>query len=248
MKVWWPGALIAACVVGFGAVRSDEVAAPPPALAAATLAGGGGAAAAVAAAVTIRRRRAPSHIADGGLSPAIRWWDRGEVDNLTQWVADMVGQDAANHATRTASLCQHMADQLAVRPEETDDLLLAAFAHTAPGAFETTDAECSGHSPAAIALVVAAVTAGGHPTAAQVLAQVGERWDGTGSPKGLLGEAALLRGRILAVACAFDHASTKGLDPGLAAIREGSGTAFDPVVAAELLHLFRQPWQLRQAA
>ncbi len=248
MKVWWPGALVAAGVVFFGALRSDNVAVPHPALAAATVAGGGGAAAAVVATVTIHRRRRPGSFADGGLSSAVRRWDQGDVDSLTRWVTDMVGQDAANHATRTASLCQHMADQLAVRPDETDDLLLAAFAHAAPGAFETAGAECSAYSAEALDPAVVAVTSAGHAAAALILSQVGERWDGSGSPKGLVGEAALLRGRILAVACAFDRASGRGLEPGLAAIREGSGSAFDPVVAAELLHLFREPWQLRQAA
>ena len=39
-----------------------------------------------------------------------------------------------------------------------------------------------------------------------------------------------------------------GLAAGLDAIRAGSGEAFDPVVAAELIHLFREPWQLQVAA
>ncbi len=247
MKVWWPGALVAAGIVFFGAVRSGTVVMPGPTMTA-SAAGGGGVAAAAIAGLALHRRRTGERIVDGGLRAAVQRWDEGEVDSVTQWVADLVSQEAANHAARTASLCQHMADQLAVRPDETDELLLAAFAHVSPGAFETGDGQCGSHAEEALATAVAAVTAAAHPTAGTILAQVGERWDGSGSPRGLAGEAALLRGRILAVACAFDRASVKGLEAGLTAIREGSGSAFDPVVAAELLHLFREPWQLRQAA
>ena len=75
-----------------------------------------------------------------------------------------------------------------------------------------------------------------------------ERWDGTGTPHGLAGEASTLAGRILATACAFDRASTRDLQSGLVVIREGSGSQFDPVVVAELLYLFTEPWQLRQVA
>lgn len=249
MKLWWPGALVAAGIVCIGAGRSGEVAVPRPALAASAAAGGGGAVlAGLGGVFFVRRKRSTEPLADGGLVGAVREWDEGEVTSLQHWVADLVSQDAANHATRTASLCQHMADQLAVRPEETDELLLAAFAHVAPAAFSTATGECGKHSAEALSAAVEAMTQARHATAATILSQVGERWDGSGLPRGLVGEGALLRGRILAVACAFDRASARGLEPGLAAIREGSGTAFDPVVAAELLHLFKEPWQLRQAA
>jgi hypothetical protein len=53
---------------------------------------------------------------------------------------------------------------------------------------------------------------------------------------------------ILATVCRFDHASAAGLEDGLQFIREGSGTAFDPVVVAEVIHRFREPWQSRLAA
>lgn len=246
-KVWWPGALVAAGIVCLGGLRSGSVAVPPTAITVGAL-GSGGVAVAAIAGVAMHRRRLTEHFADGGLTNAVKRWDAGDRDSLTNWVADMVGHEAASHASRTASLCQHMADQLAVRPDETDELLLAAMAHTAPNAFEAGNGACGAHEDVALATARAALTAAGYETAATIVSQAGERWDGTGSPNGLVGEEALLRGRILATACAFDHASKRGLDAGLAAIREGSGSAFDPVVAAELLHLFREPWQLRQAA
>lgn len=243
-KLWWPGAAVAAAVLCLGLAQSGGLAVSAPI----AIAGAGGCSVIAGAAAVGVRRRTRHDFADGGLVGALRSWDHGDLDALQVWVSDLVGTDAAAHAARTASLCQHMGDQLAVRPESMDDLVLAALAHVTPAAFETADGACPGYSPEALNHAGAAVSRAGHAEAAMILAQVGERWDGRGKPNGLLGEAASLRGRILATACAFDLASRTGLEDGLAAIREGSGSVYDPVVAAELLHLFREPWQLRQAA
>ena len=62
-----------------------------------------------------------------------------------------------------------------------------------------------------------------------------ERWDGTGYPEGLHGEAIPLSARIMAVADVFDALTSKRvykpafpLDEALKIIQEGSGTQFDP--------------------
>ena len=246
MKVWWPGAVVAVAVLGLGALNS--VLGPDSRVALAAAAGGGGFVAVAGAATLAFRRKVQHDLPDAGLIRAVRTWDAGEVGSLQAWASDLVSQDAAAHAARTASLCQLMADQLAVRPDGIDDLILAAFAHVAPAAFETGDGSCTRFSPGAIHHAVLALEKAGHPESARIMTQVGERWDGLGSPVGLAGEATSLRGRVLGAACAFDLASSAGLEAGLRAIREGSGSAFDPVVAAELLHLFREPWQLRQVA
>jgi putative two-component system response regulator len=69
-----------------------------------------------------------------------------------------------------------------------------------------------------------------------------ERWDGTGYPQGLSGEAISLEARIVAVADVFDALlSDRCYRPGMplekvvAMIREGSGAHFDPQVADALL-------------
>jgi PAS domain S-box-containing protein len=69
-----------------------------------------------------------------------------------------------------------------------------------------------------------------------------ERWDGTGYPQGLSGEAIPLEARIVAVADVFDALlSDRCYRPGLplegvvTMIREGRGTHFDPRVADTLL-------------
>ncbi len=65
-----------------------------------------------------------------------------------------------------------------------------------------------------------------------------ERWDGTGYPDGLAGEAIPLAARICAVADVFD-ALTSGriyrpeaypIEQALEEIREGAGSRFDPRV------------------
>jgi len=69
-----------------------------------------------------------------------------------------------------------------------------------------------------------------------------ERWDGTGYPDGLAGEAIPIGARIIAVVDAYDAMSTnrpyrKALtkEKIVAEIKKGAGTHFDPVVAGALL-------------
>lgn len=69
-----------------------------------------------------------------------------------------------------------------------------------------------------------------------------ERYDGTGYPDGLFGERIPLFARILAVADAFDaltssrpHRPALSRDAALAAIRDGRGTQWDPVIVDVLM-------------
>jgi putative nucleotidyltransferase with HDIG domain len=71
-----------------------------------------------------------------------------------------------------------------------------------------------------------------------------ERWDGTGYPRGLRGEAIPLSGRIVALADAFDaltsprsYKKAGSLEAAAVAIKRAAGSQFDPrVVDAFLLH------------
>lgn len=81
--------------------------------------------------------------------------------------------------------------------------------------------------PASPVLALAARIAGSHH----------ERWDGTGYPLGLAGEAIPLEGRITAVADVFDALSSERpykpaypIDRCLEILRQGRGTQFDPAV------------------
>jgi putative two-component system response regulator len=74
-----------------------------------------------------------------------------------------------------------------------------------------------------------------------------ERWDGTGYPRGLKGEAIPIESRILAVADTFDalthdrvHQSARPPAAAANEIHAQSGKQFDPAVVAAFLRLFDQ--------
>lgn len=69
-----------------------------------------------------------------------------------------------------------------------------------------------------------------------------EKWDGSGYPRGLAGEAIPLSGRLMALADVYDALVTKRVYKppfpharAVAIIREGAGTHFDPAVAEAFL-------------
>jgi HD-GYP domain-containing protein (c-di-GMP phosphodiesterase class II) len=72
-----------------------------------------------------------------------------------------------------------------------------------------------------------------------------EKWDGTGYPEGLKGDAIPFLGRLVGVADFYDAVTSprayRGAMSGTAAIKliaDGSGTHFDPAVAAAAVRLF----------
>jgi len=171
--------------------------------------------------------------------------------DVEEVVAGLVGPAATAHAHRCAALVDMLRDHLALRTEEADHLRLAATLHVLPVAFPTTEdskpANCE-FEPGAIHAASAKLRRLAPEESVLFASEVCERWDGAGGPNLLATEEISLGGRILATVCRFDHASAAGLEDGLRFIREGSGTAFDPVVVAEVIHLFREPWQSRVAA
>ncbi len=69
-----------------------------------------------------------------------------------------------------------------------------------------------------------------------------EKWDGTGYPRGLAGEAIPLSGRIVAMADVFDALTTKrcykpafSVEQSLDIIKQGAGSHFDPKVTQAFL-------------
>lgn len=212
-------------------------------------AGGGALGGLAALAFALAPKRAPGDF-ERDLELAVARWRQRDGSALEGLVAEAVGPESAAHALRVTTLCDLLAEQLAIGPEEAQDLRLAGALHVLPlrhGKGAESGWGCA-HSPRTLAgeaaLVGRFVCAG----AGEMLAQSRERWDGSGLPAALLREESCLGARVLAVACAFDAASASSLDDALALIRAGSALEFDPVVAGELLHLFRQPWQQRQAA
>ena len=86
-----------------------------------------------------------------------------------------------------------------------------------------------------------------------------ERWDGSGYPLGLVGEAIPLNARIVAIADTFDaithtrrYREGRGADEAVRVIREGAGTQFDPYLAGIFVsepvldRVFREARQARR--
>jgi putative two-component system response regulator len=84
--------------------------------------------------------------------------------------------------------------------------------------------------------------------AAEIAATHHERWDGTGYPYGLRGEAIPLGGRIVAVADVFDALTSKrpykqawSHSNAFAHLREQAGRHFDPRCVDAFLKAHNQP-------
>lgn len=82
---------------------------------------------------------------------------------------------------------------------------------------------------------------------ADIVLQHHERFDGSGYPDGLSGEEILLEARIIGVADVVEamtsrrpHRPARPIESALAEIEAGSGTLYDPRVAAACLALFRE--------
>jgi putative two-component system response regulator len=76
-----------------------------------------------------------------------------------------------------------------------------------------------------------------------------ERWDGTGYPQGLTGEAIPLSGRIVALADAFDalisvrpYKKARRIEESMVEIQRGAGAQFDPSVVEAFLAHPPAPW------
>ena len=198
-----------------------------------------GAVAAAGFALSRARRLAPMTLGLW-LPSAIAQWRRGESAPLSSLLETVLGPSAAAHASRTAALAESLAEPLSVPAGEADDVVLAGLLHAI--GIPLAPAGLGNCPPDASARAIAATFLRRVPRCRNVavtVAAAGERWDGSG-PLGLGGESLPLAARIIAVADAFDRASEDGLATARAAIRDGSGTAYDPVVVSELLHLYRE--------
>ncbi len=71
-----------------------------------------------------------------------------------------------------------------------------------------------------------------------------EKWNGTGYPTGIRGEAIPLSARIMAVADVFD-ALVATYEKAMAIITEGSGQHFDPVIVEAFCHISKQMYDER---
>lgn len=180
------------------------------------------------------------------------------IEILSAMVAntiERVDPYTAGHGSRTRKYCRFLAQELGLGRERTEHLELAAIAHdygkiylddlgflTKKGPLTDEEYQAVQRHPQ-----LGAKKLGHHPQLAQVrrfVAEHHERWDGTGYPGKLAGEAIALESRILCVVEVFDSLATKRsykdvwpLPKVQQFFAEQRGRSFDPQVLDPFLAL-----------
>ena len=151
---------------------------------------------------------------------------------------EVQGSHAPDHLWRTRLYAVELARRLGMDQAGLEMLQLAAILHdvgelavpqsilSQPGSLTPEEFERMKTHAAVGALIVE--RAGLPRLAARIVRGHHERWDGSGYPDGLGGEAIPLGARILAVADCLARAAP---DAALQALRAGRGTVFDPRIA-----------------
>lgn len=156
--------------------------------------------------------------------------------------------ETEEHAQRIAWLCKVVGDRMGLAHEDMDKLQLLSMLHDI-GKVGISDRilkkpdklneeewqEMRKHPEIGYRI---AMTSPDFATVAEYILAHHERWDGTGYPNGLAGEAIPLLARILAVADAYDamtqnriYHTAMAKQDALDEIRKNAGTQFDPNIA-----------------
>ncbi len=163
------------------------------------------------------------------------------------------------HSERVTAFALKLAGELGLSRHEREVLQLAGLLHDVgkigvpesvlnkPG--ELTDAEFEQMKlhPVHGAEIVSNIESRNIPEIALAIRHHHERWDGSGYPDGLAGEALPLAARVLALADAFDAMTSdrpyqKGfsMDRAVEVVRSCSGTQFAPDLAVAFVYLHKQ--------
>jgi len=163
----------------------------------------------------------------------------------------------ATHELRVTGLAVAIAMEMGLDQEPSEGLTLAAEVHdigkvavpaeilTKPGKLSENEfLLVREHAPTGSEILS---TIHFRQPVAAIVAQHHERFDGSGYPDGLAGDAIMLEARILAVADVVEamashrpYRAALPLEVALAEIEEGAGTRYDPEVCAAVLRLFRE--------
>ncbi|MEY4531800.1 MAG: hypothetical protein RLZZ156_2521 [Deinococcota bacterium] len=170
--------------------------------------------------------------------------------NLTLTFVEAIEAQEFNqlgHAVRVTSYAMAMARELGLTPPEQSDLWFTAMLHdlgrlSDPSADEVSLASLGFNLLERVSELEASRIA---------ILHTHERFDGTGGPRGLRGQAIPMFSRIIAIANAFDMLTTdRGEDlntnEALDKIRAESGTRFDPEMIAKLEAVLKQQKATRE--
>ena len=158
------------------------------------------------------------------------------------------------HARRTAFFAGLLAERLCLSSEEREHVRLAAFLHdlgkvgvpsgvvSQPNALDPQQRLAIEQHPWIGERLVKPL--GFSATIGSSIRHHHERWDGTGYPDLLRGDAIPLASRIIAIADSFDavtsdrpHRPARCQQMALAEIRKHSGTQFDPALVTEFVSI-----------
>jgi putative two-component system response regulator len=173
--------------------------------------------------------------------------------------AEYRDDEAGEHIWRVAQLSAQLARKLGLEESRADLLLRAARLHdvgkvAVPDSILMKPSQLNQEEFELVkrhTLVGAELLSGSQSPLLKIAETIAlthhERWDGTGYPRGLKGEAIPLEGRILAVADSFDalthqrsYRTARTLEQAVAEISAQSGKQFDPKVVAAFLELHQE--------
>jgi len=161
------------------------------------------------------------------------------------------------HSQKVTEYAVAIGREMGLAPQELEDLRLAGLLHDIGKIAVPAEvlARPRKLTPEEYGLVKTHVEAGSRildgvdlpPEVKQAIAQHHERYDGAGYPAGLSGQQMSLGGRILAVADAVEamgadrpYRKALGLSTLLRELSSGSGSQFDPEVAAAAIRVLRR--------
>ena len=177
-----------------------------------------------------------------------------EIIMMLMKAAEHRDTETGNHVGRVAGYVGQIAEGLGLSPDEAERLSLASTMHDV-GKIGLSDSILLKNGPLSAEersemqkhadrgrRILQGSSSEVVQLAAEIAASHHERWDGTGYPSGLKGEAIPLGGRIVAVADVFDALVSerpykKPWTPDAAAafLQENAGTHFDPACVAAFL-------------
>ncbi len=211
------------------------------------------------------RGRAVQAIEDLTISDVVEQLRRGHTESIVSLAAALEARDGytLGHGERVAALAILIGREMRLSPTRLRALAAGALLHDV-GKIGIPDAVL--HKPGRLSSEEFAVIQE-HPTRGDtmlgasfsgrgecaVIRHHHERWDGTGYPDGLAGEAIPLEARIAAVADVYDalrsnraYRSAWTAEEALVLIQQDSGTHFDPRCAEAFARVVSQ-WEARYA-
>lgn len=172
-------------------------------------------------------------------------------------VAETRDPYTAGHQRRVAELSVCIAMGMGMMPAQVEEIRIAALLHdlgklsvpaeilSKPGRLSEIEFELiRGHSESGYQIISSADMEG---DIAELVHQHHERIDGSGYPRGLVGDEILPAARVIMVADVVEamvshrpYRAGLGLDVALSEIEHGAGVAYDPEVVAACVRAFRE--------